>query len=450
MNPECSDRGDSSGLRDFPTWKGVGSCAGSACHNGNFDKGNVDERYAKQAEYSVWVTRDPHQKAYAVLYSDIARNIERNFNRLPLGAEAHAERDAVCLRCHVDPQVTAGPTSEADTPVFFADGVGCESCHGGAKNWLDRHYSYHWKALTRSEQEKTGFRYTKSLTVTAQTCLKCHVGSPECESGHDLLAAGHPRLNFDFSLAMAHYPKHWSDKEDHERYPDYAAQTWGIGSTLVSKAAFDQLAFHTSEGRPWPEFAEHDCYACHHDLKGESWRQSKLNYEGRKPGSLPINAWYTTMARLPAGSNPPIDKAVSELSQVMDKTPPDRLAVRRLAQELSRLLAEHAAKIENMHFSEKSLDKLYTAIAVDKENLHRANWDAAAQIYLGLAALDQSRRDLNPALADQPARRLLGQMDNLLGLGRSRPPEVHYASPKDYLPEDFGKVLRKLQLSLGK
>jgi hypothetical protein len=126
------------------------------------------------------------------------------------------------------------------------------------------------------------------------------------------------------------------------------------------------------------------------------------------------------------------------------------LVVRKLAQELSRLLSEHADKIENMHFSEKSLDKLYTAIAADKENLHRTNWDAAAQIYLGLAALEQSRRDLNPALADQPAPRLLGQMDEILGLGRNRPPEVHYDSPKDYRPEDFGKVLHELQLSLGK
>jgi hypothetical protein len=93
---------------------------------------------------------------------------------------------------------------------------------GGAKNWLDKHYSLDWKGLSREQKEETGFKYTKSLKVTAETCLACHVGNDRCESGHDLLAAGHPRLNFDFSLAMAHYPKHWSDQEDHERYPDYA------------------------------------------------------------------------------------------------------------------------------------------------------------------------------------------------------------------------------------
>jgi hypothetical protein len=445
-----TDASVNAGSRDFPTWTGVGSCAASACHNANFDKGNRDEHYAKQAEYSVWLTRDPHQKAYAVLFSDIGRDIERNFNRLPLNAEIHAERDAVCLRCHVDSKVTKAPTSFADTPVWFQDGVGCESCHGGAKDWLDKHYSLECKNLNTQQKEATGFKYTKSLKVAVETCLPCHVGSRDCESGHDLLAAGHPRLNFDFSLAMAQYPKHWSDKEDHERYPDYAAQTWGIGSTIVSKAAFDQLAYHTSEGRPWPEFADHDCYACHHDLKGESWRQSKSHYQGRTPGSLPINSWYTTMAQLPIGSNPEIDAAIQKLSKAMDESPPNRLDTRKHAQELSRLLSEHADKIESMHFSEKSLKALYTAIALDKDNLHRTNWDAAAEIYLGLAALDQSSRDLNPAKRDQPRLGLLDQMDALLGLGRQRPPQVHFDSPNDFRPEEIGKVLRELQQGLGK
>src|SRR5262245_5001104 len=204
--PEVVNPANAAGWRDYPNWMGVGSCASSACHNGNYNQGNKDEVYAKQCEYSVWVLKDPHQKAYAVLLGDISRNIERNYRRLPPGSEVHAERDEVCLRCHVDPSIAKGPPSAAETPVWFQDGVGCESCHGPAKNWLADHVSIDWKQRDRASQTKTGFKYTKSLRVTAETCLECHVGSRRCESGHDLLAAGHPRLNFDFSLAMAHYP----------------------------------------------------------------------------------------------------------------------------------------------------------------------------------------------------------------------------------------------------
>jgi hypothetical protein len=315
---------------------------------------------------------------------------------------------------------------------------------------LEAHIGFDWNQWDRATQEKTGFKYTKDLRVTAETCIECHVGSPRCESGHDLLAAGHPRLNFDFSLAVAHYPKHWSDREDHERYPDYAAQTWAIGSTLVAKAAFDQLAFHTSDGRPWPEFAEHDCYACHHDLKSESWRQTKDYYSGRKPGSIPMNTWYATMARLPAGANPKIDAAIQELAKAMDQTPPDRLLVRKQAQEISRLLGKHARQIEGTHFDEKKRGALYTAVTRDPENLHRANWDNAAQIYSALAAFQQTRQDLDPSFRDPLGVQLLGQMDKLLDLNRTGSPEVRYDSPKNYLPDSFGKMLRELQLSSSK
>jgi hypothetical protein len=113
-------------------------------------------------------------------------------------------------------------------------------------------------------------------------------------------------------------------------------------------------------------------------------------------------------------------------------------------------LSEHADKIENQHFDETSLKALYTAIARDKDNLHRTNWDAAAQVYLALAALDQSSRDLNPAKRDQPRLGLLDLMDSLLGLGRQSPPHVHFDSQNDFRPEEVGKVLRELQRGSGK
>ena len=45
-------------------WKGIGGCASTACHNAGLATGS----YAiKRNEYSIWVSSDRHQYAYAVL-----------------------------------------------------------------------------------------------------------------------------------------------------------------------------------------------------------------------------------------------------------------------------------------------------------------------------------------------------------------------------------------------
>src|SRR5205823_2481854 len=51
-----------------------------------------------------------------------------------------------------------------------------------------------------------------------------------------------------------------------------------------------------NEERSWPELAQFDCYACHHDLKSNSWRQ-KRGYTG-KPGRPDVRPWPTALVKL--------------------------------------------------------------------------------------------------------------------------------------------------------
>src|SRR5262249_60064558 len=81
----------------------------------------------------------------------------------------------------------------------------------------------------------------------------------------------------------------------------------------------------------WPEFAEYDCYACHHDLKVSSWRQKRdLDLPGSGPrpaGSSPWGTWYFSMPALLAKrtrGGQEFRDGLARLEGLMGKTEPDR------------------------------------------------------------------------------------------------------------------------------
>jgi hypothetical protein len=107
----------------------------------------------------------------------------------------------------------------------------------------------------------------------AAVCVGCHVGAPADENrkypvrdmNHDMIAAGHPRLNFDYAEYLRRLPKHWHDPTA----PNPAGE-WLIGRVVHAEAACRLLAdrakraMENDSRSPWPEFAEFDCAACHH------------------------------------------------------------------------------------------------------------------------------------------------------------------------------------------
>src|SRR5579872_1302185 len=116
-------------------WMGVASCAASACHHAN------DPRGTKGSEYSTWAAHDKHAQAYQVLYNDRSRTMIRNL--FPNDDKREAHHEPLCLKCHA----TGDGEPKATGPRFqLTDGVGCESCHGPAENWLAKHYQTKYKA----------------------------------------------------------------------------------------------------------------------------------------------------------------------------------------------------------------------------------------------------------------------------------------------------------------
>src|SRR5580698_893912 len=74
-----------------PKYTGPGSCASPACHGGVQAR---SETSVQQNEYSIWVVKDRHARAFAVLSNDVAKRIARLMDLKP------ADQEPRCLGCH--------------------------------------------------------------------------------------------------------------------------------------------------------------------------------------------------------------------------------------------------------------------------------------------------------------------------------------------------------------
>src|SRR5258707_6359375 len=120
-----------------------------------------------------------------------------------------------------------------------------------------------WADKNEADKIALGGRPTKNLRARAQICADCHVGSPGRSVNHDLIAAGHPRLNFEYASFLGRINKHWREAKDRSRNADFEGRVWFMGQLAAAKAALDLLEWRaTSAEQVWPDFAEYDCFAC--------------------------------------------------------------------------------------------------------------------------------------------------------------------------------------------
>ena len=98
-------------------------------------------------------------------------------------------------------------------------------------------------------------------------------------------AAGHPDLVFELEAFSAAMPRHWKETADADAYKP--VRTFAVGQLVHLRASLDRLARRV-KGPVWPEYAELDCFACHHSLTRaeDSWRQAQ-GYENRARPGLP-------------------------------------------------------------------------------------------------------------------------------------------------------------------
>lgn len=231
-------------------------------------------------------------------------------------------------------------------------------------------------------------------SALAANCAGCHIGAPATDAhgnivrdmNHDLIAAGHPRLNFEFGTFLANLPPHWNEVYS-ARQPRDDAQSWAVGQLTSAEAALDLLVNRAGHGRtdfpaPWPEFAEYDCYACHHNLQGESWRQKERKYGKHEPGALPWGTWYFPLAEKLA---PEAHEPLAKLAQEMGKPLPNVDAVKQHAAAAKAALAKARPGLK---LDDAGLRRDLKSWLQDSAKLPQT-WDAAEQLFLASQSLKQ-------------------------------------------------------------
>lgn len=368
---------------------GPGSCAATSCHG---SVKPVAGSRILQTEYTDWILKDRHGRAFQALTGAAAEGMARI---LKLGAKAQESRK--CLACHA-----LNASAEQRGRAFeISEGVSCENCHGPASAWLGPHATRDW---AHEKSLALGMYDTRDVIRRTGKCLECHLGTREQFVDHEMIAAGHPDLFFELDSFSAVMPRHW--KQPRESSPGKAVESqdwtgvreWSVGQAAQLRAALERLAWRAGGERSdkrdvWPEYSELSCFACHHALgpAKDSWRQQH-GYRGRRPGDPPWNASrYLVFRVLARGFDAPaaaeLDERLAAVSREMSRLHPDRNAVAAAASAAAPLAQRFAERLAATPYDPSVALRTMRGICEDAENVALGDERAAEQAAMALDSL---------------------------------------------------------------
>lgn len=369
---------------------GAASCASGNCHGSVQPRDLYD---VKQNEYFIWLKQDRHTQAYNVLLNEKSARIARNMR-----LKEKAYESAVCLDCHA----LNAPNDVQAQPIDAAEGVSCEACHGPAGGWLARHTEEGW---THDMSVQAGMKDLRSLAGRAEHCLACHLGNAQKTVNHELIASGHPDLIFELDNYSAVMPPHWTPftekrkQEGLEETP--GARAWAVGQAVAFREGMLQVA-RRARSDSWPEFAEMNCYACHHSLKDSEWRQIRgYRYKAGLPPWNP--ARYAVLRQLVSAFAPQergqLDTQVERLAAAIAKMSIPPATVAATAANLADTIGRVIPRLRQADVDNAAASKLIDAIAKDVPYLVDAEIHSVEQAIMAINALASAMARSNPALA---------------------------------------------------
>lgn len=165
-----------------------------------------------KSEVEAWKLTHHFNTFDAMPQSDKAKEIAGK-----LGIK-NIKTDSLCMTCHFTTQMREGVATATV-------GVSCESCHGGAKDWVKIHGDYGGAGVTR-ETEDAGHKATRladseaggmlrpaHLYDVAANCFQCHTVPQE-----SLVNVGGHTAGSDFELVS------WSQGEVRHNYVESAGK----------------------------------------------------------------------------------------------------------------------------------------------------------------------------------------------------------------------------------
>jgi hypothetical protein len=354
-------------------YTGPGSCSSPSCHGGVQER---SETSVLQNEYSTWVVRDKHAHAFVNLTNPVGTRIAKIMG---LGKPETAAR---CLACHS----LDVPVEQRARTFDLTDGVGCENCHGPASAWLGPHTTRDWKYEKSLE---LGMYNTRDLARRSERCLTCHLGTADKSVDHELIAAGHPDLYFELDSFMSVMPPHWKEVD---KDPWFGVRALAVGQAVQLREQLRRVARESQSGI-WPEFAELDCFACHHNLVAakDSWRQER-GYEGRRPGNPPWNlSRYVVLRRViqeaDSGAAQQLGTEVEKVYTLVTALGSDRKQVAAEASSAGEIADRLAQRLNGMTFDQPMTLRLMKSISSDSDSIANQGERAAEQATMALDSL---------------------------------------------------------------
>jgi hypothetical protein len=267
-----------------------------------------------------------------------------------------------CLACHA----LDVPVDQRARTFDLTDGVGCENCHGPASAWLGPHTTRDWNY---SKSLELGMYNTRDLVKRSEKCLTCHLGTPEKSVDHELIAAGHPDLYFELDSFMSVMPAHWKEVD---KDPWFGVRAMAVGQAVQLREQLKRVARESQSGI-WPEYAELDCFACHHSLVAakDSWRQER-GYPGRRPGNPPFNlsrfvVLRHVMQEADAGASQQLAGGVEQVYKLVTALGSDRGQVAAEASDVAAVADRLAQQLNSMKYDQPMTLRLMKSIAGDAD-----------------------------------------------------------------------------------
>ncbi|MBZ5598685.1 MAG: cytochrome c family protein [Acidobacteriia bacterium] len=386
---------------------GPGGCAASSCH-GSVQPKAVTRIF--QNEYSIWIAQDKHARAFSVLSNPVSLRIGKILN---IGRPDQAAKCLVCHSLYV-------PTEQRAQIFELDDGVSCESCHGPASGWLGPHTQRDWP---HEKSVSLGMYDTRNLTLRSEKCLTCHLGTAEKFVDHEMIAAGHPDLTFELDLFSTVMPRHWKMPESYETGAWRQVQAWGVGEAVQLRESLNRVSRRAKDTKgAWPEYAELDCFACHHSLTMplDSWRQER-GYPGRRPGNPPWNQSREVMFRalveeISPGAAKQFNDESTRLAGLMNQLNGNREEVGASADRAAALADQMAKQVEGQNYDSALTLRLLRRVAGDGAAIANEGERPAEQAAMTLDSLftayNQNAKPANGADVRAAIDALFQQLQN--------------------------------------
>jgi hypothetical protein len=464
---------------------GVNTCR--RCHR---EPDSKDIVVCSCTEVPRWEQEDKHRRSFDLLKDERGKRMGQL-----LGGEPDVTKRRECLACHavdVDAKDKVLPT------FALEEGVSCGVCHGFRYDWvpihgdpnqyLNKDDKLNWRKKSR-EQKDRDFGMVDLWDPARRTglCVSCHVGNAAQGKfvSHDMYAAGHPPLpGIEVASFSNQMPRHWEYLRQKEaRWKKLPPETPGLQELLRAYApreleetklvliaglvAFrESMALLAAEARKCQEknevldLAHFDCYACHHDLKPQSWRQK--NYAG-KPGRPQPRPWPTALVRLSlrqlAGKDDgryqtlssDFHKGLTELTRAFDKQPfGDNQAIAAAAGQLVKWSDEQLREVSTSRCDAAAARRLLqelTSVPPDS----RIDYDTARQIAWALKTMADELEAVGQPLNKDAAGVFKTIEENLRlklpagqagSIEKDLPDSLRHVNQFD--PEPFQKSLRQL------